>query len=78
MVAVKGNFEVTILPGGCTLDSVIKMKTTNVGGRMLPSIGVQSFNFNLDSKKIKIYLGGSISSDIADSLIWMFKSVVIK
>ena len=40
MVAVKGNFEVTILEGGCTLDSIIKMTTSNVGGRMLPAIGV--------------------------------------
>lgn len=55
----------------------LPLSTSNVGGRMLPAIGVKDLNFKLDSSKIDISLSGSMIADIADSLVWIFKSIII-
>ena len=55
----------------------LPMTSTNVGGRMLPSISVKNTNFRLDSSKIEISLSGSVLADIADSLVWIFQSIIV-
>ena len=55
----------------------LPMTSTNVGGRMLPSISVKNTNFRLDSSKIDISLSGGMIADIADSLVWIFQSILI-
>ena len=55
----------------------LPMTSTNVGGRMLPSISVKNTNFRLDSSKIDISLSGGMIADIADSLVWIFQSIIL-
>jgi hypothetical protein len=47
-------------------------------GRLVPAIGMKSFNFKMDPRKVQVHLSGSLPFDILDTIVWVFKSVILK
>eukprot|EP00347_Sterkiella_histriomuscorum_P018232 403346289 len=76
-ITAKGKFKVRFDKGACTMTMKVPLIIQNQGGRNIPGIDINQFDFKIHSSKIHIDLSGSFLADIADPFIAIFKSLIM-
>eukprot|EP00347_Sterkiella_histriomuscorum_P011898 403370674 len=76
-ITAKGKFKVRFDKGACTMTMKVPLIIQNQGGRNIPGIDINQFDFKIHSSKIHIDLSGSFLADIADPFIAIFKSLIV-